>query len=169
MGMIGNLLRVSQEELTSYVQDSNLFEERIYKDYDENDIDEALVDIDKSWEAIAFLFGNNADDYLDHPLATAIFGSHTLDENQDIGYGPARFVTTEQVKEIHNLLTQLSNEELRKRFSPQKLNEEEIYPSFWSEADKEEIWEHLSANINTIREVYSTAAKNNEAVITFIN
>ena len=39
MGMIGNLLRVSQEELTSYVQDSNLFEERIYKDYDENDID----------------------------------------------------------------------------------------------------------------------------------
>lgn len=94
---------------------------------------------------------------------------HTLDKNQDIGYCPARFVTTEQVKKIHNLLTQLSNEELRKRFSPQKLNEEEIYPSFWSEADEEEIWEYLSDNINTIREIYSTAAKNNEAVITFIN
>lgn len=169
MGMIGNLLRVNQEELTSYVKDSSLFEDRIYQDYDENNIDAALVDIDKSWEAIAFLFGNGGDDYLERPLAKAIFGSHTLDESQDIGYGPARFVTTEQVKEINELLSQLSNEELRKRFSTQKLDEEEIYPSFWSEADEEEIWEYLSDNINTIREIYSTAAKNDEAVITFIN
>ncbi|MDR2224091.1 MAG: YfbM family protein [Flavobacteriaceae bacterium] len=169
MGMISNLLRVSQEELNSYIQDSSLFEDRIYKDYDENDIDDALVDLDKSWDAIAFLFGNNADDYLEHPLATAIFGSHTLDENQDIGYGPARFVTTVQVKEINELLSQLSDEELRKRFSPQRLEEEEIYPSFWTEVDEDELWEYLSENIHTIREIYSTAAKNNEAVITFIN
>lgn len=169
MGMIGNLLRVSEAELKSYIEDSSLLEDRIYKDYDENDIDDALIDLDKSWDAIAFLLGDTSDEYLDQPLAKAIFGSHTLDENQDLGYGPARFVTTDEVKEIHNLLTQLSNEELRKRFNPQVFEEEEIYPTFWTQENEEEIWEYLSGNINLIRELYSVAAKNNGAVITFIN
>ena len=51
MSMIGNLLRVSNAELESYLENSSLLENRIYENDDE---DSNLIDIDKAWNAILF-------------------------------------------------------------------------------------------------------------------
>ena len=45
MSMIGNLLRVSNAELESYLENSSLLENRIYENDDE---DSNLIDIDKA-------------------------------------------------------------------------------------------------------------------------
>ncbi|MDM1044121.1 YfbM family protein [Myroides sp. 1354] len=167
MSMIGNLLRVSQADLARYQADSQLFEDRIYKEYD--DTDEAMVDLDKSWHVLAFLLGETKDEFEDHPMAGLIFGKHTLDENQDVGYGPARYLTADEVKELNQTLTQLTNEEIKKRFSPALCEEHDIYPSFWAGEDAEDLWEYIHDNLQVLRTAYQKAADQDEAMITYLN
>ena len=169
MSMIGNLLRVTEAELNSYLKNSGLLEERIYRDFDENDIDEAMVDLDKAWNVLAFLLGNTATEYEDEPLAQLIFGRHTLDEDQDVGYGPARYLTVAEVQELHQALSQLSDAEIKKRFSPAQCEANDIYPSFWVEEDAADLWEYIQDYLTTLRTTYQLAAERKEAMITYLN
>ncbi|WHT40179.1 MULTISPECIES: YfbM family protein [Myroides] len=167
MSMIGNLLRVSEADLERYKANSSLFEDRIYNEYDEND--DAMVDLDKAWHVLAFLLGEMQDRFEDHPMAGLIFGKHTLDENQDVGYGPARYLTVDEVQELNQALTQLSDEILKKRFSPALCEEQDIYPSFWMGEDPEDLWEYIQDNLHVLRTTYQKAVDQNEAMITYLN
>ena len=53
MGMIGNLVRVSNDELNQFKQNSELLEEKVYAEdsYDQD----WYMDLDKSWEALHYL------------------------------------------------------------------------------------------------------------------
>ena len=161
--MIGNLLRVSNAELESYLENSSLLENRIYENDDE---DSNLIDIDKAWNGILFLLTGQNLENLDHPMAKVFFSNQFIDEEQDLGYGPGHYLTPDQVKEVSSQLGQLSKEELRKKFDAKRMTELEIYPDIW---DGEDEVEYLLEYYEVIRNVYSTAAKNNEAVITFLN
>jgi hypothetical protein len=165
MSMIGNLLRVSGSELESYLKDSSLLENRIYDDESEEE-DANLVDIDKSWEGILFLLTGQSLASLDHPLGKVLFSDQEIDNDQDLGYGPALYLTAEQVKEVDAELSKISDDELSARFNPTQMNELGIYPEIWEE---EGIFDYLLKYFKEVRNTYSTAAKNNEAIITFIN
>lgn len=169
MSMIGNLLRVTEVELTSYLQDSSLFETRIYSDFDENNIDEAYVDLDKTWNVLAFLLGGKHKEYEDQKMAHLVFGRHTLDEDQDVGYGPARYLTIAEVQELNQALNQITDEEMRKRFSPEECEANDIYPSFWLEEDVNDLWDYISDHLQLLRKAYQTAADRKEAMITYLN
>ena len=58
MGMIGNLIRVSNDELNQFKQNSELLEEKVYSD-DSCD-QEWYLDLDKSWEAIHYLMNGKS-------------------------------------------------------------------------------------------------------------
>jgi hypothetical protein len=163
--MIGNFLRVSNAELEEYIKDSSTLEDRIYNDG--GDEDPNLVDIEKAWAGILFLLtGKNIDD-LDHPLAKVLFSGQLIDEDQDLGYGPAHYLNPTQVSEINTQISKISTEDLKKNFDAKKMMELEIYPTIWDEGD--EAFEYLAEYFKALQQVYSDAAKNGEAIITFIN
>ncbi len=167
--MIGNLLRISNAELDAYLEDSNLLEERVYA---EEDIpDPKSLDIDKSWAGIMFLLngcGLEEIDYAERPLSLVFYNpsAHIIDENQDMGYGPAIYCTAEEVKEISSALDDISIEELEKRYDPARMEQLEIYPFSWKE---EGAFNYLADYFKSIKEFYKAAADSNEAVISFIN
>jgi hypothetical protein len=163
--MIGNFLRVSNAELEEYIKDSSTLEDRIYNDG--GDEDPNLVDIEKAWAGILFLLtGKNIDD-LDHPLAKVLFSGQLIEEDQDLGYGPAHYLNPTQVSEINTQISKISTEDLKKNFDAKKMMELEIYPTIWDEGD--EAFEYLAEYFKTLQQVYSDAAKKGEAIITFIN
>lgn len=164
MSMIGNLLRVTNSELEEYLQDSSLLENRVYDDEAEEDSN--LVDIDKSWEGILFLLTGQNLENSDHPLARTLFSGQLVDEDQDLGYGPAQYLTPDQVKEVNAEISKITIDEISKNYDPKKMNELGIYPNVWNE---EESLEYLTDYFKTVQEVYSKAAQNNQAIITFLN
>lgn len=162
--MIGNLLRVTNDELETYLKDSSLLEDRIYN----QDIEDAnLTDIDKAWEGILFLLTGQSLAEADHPLAAVLFSGQLIDENQDLGYGPAQYNTPEQVSKLNELISLLTVKELRQKFDPNMMTAEGIYPEIWDEG--EEAFVYLIENFICVQLVYAEAVSKGEAIITFIN
>lgn len=167
MSMIGNLLRVSNAELQSYLENSGLLEERVYpEDYAE---DSCLLDLDKAWESIYFLLtGCTSSDFekAEPPLSLILFNGALIDENQDMGYGPATYVSSEQVKEILKALPDLKKEELRSKFESLKYKDSELYPF---NPDSEDMFDYIFDYYKEMKEFYGLASENNQAIISFIN
>ena len=163
MSMIGNLLRITEAELEMCLKNSAVLENRIYNDESEND---QLVDIDKSWEGIIFLLtGQNLSNAV-HPFVSVLFSGQLIDEEQDLGYGPAHYLTPEQVVQLNNEISKITTDELRMRFDPDKMSVLEIYPMIWEE---DEAFEYISDGFLTLQQVFSNAAKRGEAIVTFLN
>lgn len=161
--MIANFLRVSESELNDYLKDSSLLEDNIYSDEENSN----LTDIDKSWGGILFLLTGQGLEELEHPLSRILFSGELIDEDQDLGYGPAHYLTVLEVKEIYDEISKITPEELRRRYDAEKMEQLGIYPNIWD--DNEESVDYLLDNYNDVLEVYSEAVKNNQAIITFIN
>ncbi|CAF3303265.1 unnamed protein product [Rotaria sp. Silwood2] len=164
MSMIGNLLRVSFSEFEAYLKDSSLLEARLDGALDQEDPN--LVDIDKSWDGINFLLTGSIVGDSDHPLEKVLFSMQYIDESQDLGYGPANYVTPDQVKEINEEISKISDEELSKRYDSKKMRELELYPNGWEEPD---MLNYLIENFKTVRETYALASNNDQAIITFLS
>lgn len=161
MGMIGNLLRVTQTELDAYLKDSSLLEKRIYQEENQK-----LVDIDKSWDGIHYLLTGRSVGDNTHPLTKVFFSGQLVDTDQDLGNGPAHFVTPEQVKEINAQISKLTRDELAIRYDPKKMSSLHIYPNIW---EMDEVLDYLLEYFESVQELYALAAQNDEAVVTFIN
>jgi hypothetical protein len=167
--MIGNFLRVGREELDSYLEDSSLLENRVYNE--EIGEDPCLLDIDKAWDGIIYLLtgkGSMKTDYSDkNGLHGIIFSGQIIDEDQDLGYGPAHYLTPPQVSGINDILSKESRDSLFSRFNPSGLTAQEVYPVIWDEGN--EAFEYLYIHFVELQNFYSQAAKENQAIITFIN
>ena len=167
MGMIGNYLSVTQEELENYLADSGLLEERIYGPENHNETN--LIDIDKSWEGIFFLLTGkslaNAGEAAT-PLQWVLMPPQIIDPELDMGYGPAFFTTIQQTKEISTALNAISTEELKTKYDGQLMLDLGIYPEIWNDSDS---LEYLIEDFNTLKEFYNQAAAKELAVIVFIN
>lgn len=167
MSMIQFFLRVTNDELKGIIENSTLLEEAI-----DSDSNFRLLDIDKSWEGIFFILSGcrlaNSND-AQPPIKWAIFGDAIIDENQDFGYGPAEYRTTEQVKAIAEALENFSDEHFKEVIIKTDATiTSQIYPFVvWSEED--EIQEYFYDNFIQLKGFYTEASKNNEAVISFTN
>ncbi|EEI92423.1 hypothetical protein HMPREF0765_2038 [Sphingobacterium spiritivorum ATCC 33300] len=162
--MIANLLRVTTSELEAYLKDSSLLEESIYND--EADA-ENLIDIDKSWDGIIFLLTGQGLATAKHNLVRILFSGQIIDEEQDLGYGPAHYLTAEQVAELNGEISAITIADLKQRFNPERMNELEIYPIIWDEGD--DAFDYLADGFLTLQNVFADATKNEEAIITFLN
>jgi hypothetical protein len=167
MGMVGNYLRVSKEEFEEYMQESSKLEDRVYSE--DNLEDKNLMDVDKAWEGIFFLLTgaslSNIEDAKE-PLSL-ILNATELDPEQDMGYGPALYNTVEQVKAISAEMNKISEEDLKKKFHPEKMMELQIYPNVWDRGEEE--LEYLIDYYDILKEFYNTAAKEQQAVVFFIS
>ena len=167
MSMIGNLLRVSNSELESYLMNSGLLEERVYSEDEVQD--SCLLDLDKAWESIYFLLtGCTSSDFenAEPPISLILFNGALIDENQDMGYGPATYVSPEQVKEILEALPDLDKEQLRARFDSLKSKDAVLYPF---NPDSEDMFDYVLDYYKEMFNFYKLAAENDQAIISFIN
>lgn len=164
MSMIGNLLRVKNSELEEYLKDSSLLEDRIYNNEAEN---ENLVDLDKSWDGILFLLTGQSFATAEHNLVRVLFSGQIIDEEQDLGYGPAHYLTPEQVSELNNEISTITIADLKKKFDPEKMNKQEVYPTIWDEGD--DAFDYVSNGFLELQDAFAKATKNGEAIITFLN
>lgn len=165
MGMIGNLLRVTNTELEAYLEDSSLLEDKLYAD--EINEDEKFADIDKTWDGIIFLLTGQSLDTAEHHLTRILFSGQIIDEDQDLGLGPAHYLTPKEVVELNNEISKITVADLKQNFNPEKMNELEVYPSIWNEGD--DAFEYLVEGFESVQHIFAEAAKNKEAMITFIN
>jgi len=165
MSMIGNFLRVTPTELEEYLKDSSLLENRIYE-VESEEGDPKLVNIDKAWDGIIFLLTGQNFENSDHPLTKVFFSGQTVDDEQDLGYGPGQYLTQEQVKELNIHIAKISTEELRSKYDSKKMMDMEVYPTVW---DGNNMIDYLTDYFLVVKEIYSEATKNGEAIITFLN
>jgi hypothetical protein len=162
MGMICTLLRVSETELKAYQENSSLLAERINNDA----ADPCLYDIDKSWDGIIYLLtGSNSSDTTQY-LSKIIFSGQLIDKDQDLGTGPAHYLTPEQVKDIHHQIKAIVPASLKEKFDAAAMKELGVYPNVW---DHEDAVDYLVEYFETVQEVYALATDRDEAIITFIN
>ena len=163
--MIGNLLRVKLTDLEAYLIDSSLLEDFIYND-DEAD-QTNLIDIDKAWEGILYLLTGQSLAEVNHPLAAVLFSGQLIDDEQDLGYGPANYLTAEEVSLLNEQIFKITATDLKARFNPSEMNQLGIYPEGWDEGD--ESFDYLYEYFCALQQFYAQAAANREAVITFLN
>ena len=166
MSMIGYLLRVSVIELEGYLENYLLVEERLWAENDP-----ALLDIDKTWEGILYILTGHGISSIEEakpPLKWVIFGDYIIDENLDMGYGPAEYRTVDQVKEISDALQEISDENFRKLFddSNAKMSIDTNPDILWPEGEEAFLY-HLEY-FKLIKDFYCRAKENGEAVISFI-
>ena len=165
MGMIMYLLRISKQELESYIDKPELFLE--------NRVDEACsMDIDKAWGGIlylltgkAFAFGSLEDEV--DSLNRIFFSAQFFDEDMDVGYGPAHYLTPEQVAGINRKIASLTEADLKSHYDPEAMNKEKkLYPSLdWNE----KIFDYLYFHFQALQSFFATAASRGEAIVTYLN
>lgn len=99
--------------------------------------------LDKTWHGIHFLL-TGSDWQGEEPLCYLVKGGQAIGE-VDVGYGPARALRAEQVKQFAAALEQVPDEALRERFDAAKMMAEDIYPTIWDEgrSAREYLMEHF--------------------------
>jgi hypothetical protein len=155
---------VTKSELEYYLKDSSLLEDKIYDDETEN---ENLVDFDKSWDGIIFLLTGESFATTEHNLARVLFSGQFIDEEQDLGYGPAHYLTPEQVEALNNEISTITITDLKQKFNPQKMTELGVYPTIWDEG--EDAFDYIADGFSTVQTIFADATKNREAIITFLD
>lgn len=103
---------------------------------DKNDPDLVLTDdevgdtdLDKAWHGIHFMLTQTAWEG-EAPLNFLLHGGTEIGEI-DVGYGPARGLTSAEVRTVAEALRNIDESFMRARFDPALMMELEIYPTIW--------------------------------------
>ncbi len=126
MGMIGNLRPASDSEIEQLLGTPTNVTRFLYgADADRRE----RVVLNKAWHAIHFLLtGSRLGG--EEPLNFLVSEGTPVGE-VDVGYGPARVLTSAQVRSLATALASLGPADLARRVDLRQLDEEAIYPGNW--------------------------------------
>lgn len=125
----------------------------------------ACLEIDKAWHAIHYTLNGSAWEG-EEPLFLTILGGEGIGD--DAGYGPARYLAPSQVQEVSRALLAISADRFSEQFSPSAMDAAEIYPQIWVR-DGQEGLEYVLWYYNQLVAFYEAAAKNGDAVLSYLN
>lgn len=168
MSMMGDFISVSPAELESYLQDSSRLETLL--DAILEDRTAEAFTIGKSFDGLSYLLTGKSSEQISEakpPLSLAIFGGQKIDPDQDLGYGPAGFLTPDQVKEVNAALAPITRANLEKNYDAGKMEELGIYPGGWE--DKGTSLEWLGKELINLQSFYADAAAKGMAVVMLIS
>ena len=167
MGMIQSYLRVDNDTLNAFIEDSSRLEDIIYSDDITNN--ENFLYLDKAWEGMFFIITGQSlaeAEEEEAPLLGILMGPTEIDPDQDMGYGPATYTTAEQTRAIYNAIKDLTKEELSANYDPNRMAEKGVYPDIWQ--DDENALEYLLDYFDNLKNFYKKAVEKGEAVVTFL-
>lgn len=162
MSMIGNFLMVSSADAAYLLENPATIEAFLYEKEHPTD---RYLDIEKTWHVIHFLFTNTADE-APPPEGAIILGGLPIGD-EDVGYGPARILNSEEVVSVADLLENMPAPLLIKKFDLSAINKAEIYPTHWT-GDSEE-FEYITENYQALRDFYKLAASRKMHVVQYLN
>jgi hypothetical protein len=160
--MICNLVAVSPAELAELIRHPDRVIDVFFPNNGEGPRREESCDLDKRWHGLHYLFTGDPWEG-EPPLWLAIFGGVAIGD--DTGYGPPRYLTPEEVKDVAAALNRITQNALTTRFDPDAMNEVEIYPACWDAN-----WlRYLLEGFTMLQTFYRTAAAKGRAVLTCIS
>lgn len=162
MSMIGNYRRVNKDDLAALQADPAAVPDFLYE---EDPPPDHHLEIDKTWHAIHFLLNGTTWEGTG-AIFDAILGGEVLGE-EDVGYGPARFLTPKEVKATATALNEISIQDLMEKFDAHELNDNDIYPQHWTghEVDVR----YVTDNFARLVRFFQLAANSGDAMLLYIN
>jgi hypothetical protein len=116
----------------------------------------------KMWHALHFLLTGTAWDN-QGPVGQAIIGGEDI--GPDIGYGPARILSPEDVKATAVALGAITNDQFRSRFAPTEMEAVDIYPSNIWVREKDTILGELAPLFQALVQFYRDAAARGDGML----
>jgi hypothetical protein len=165
VAMVGAYARVTQDELDRGLADPDWAYEYLgeLEESDYRGDDPAgsgrTFDVDKAWNGIGYLLNAAGSGPVD-----VVTGGEPV-STEDLGYGPARFLTPAQVGEGARYLAAMRWELLARHFDPAQLNADDIYPATWDDAHA---LDYLRSNYEGLVQFFSAAAAAGDAVILWL-
>ena len=123
------------------------------------------LDLDKSWHGLHWLLTGDVWGGA-FPLGAAILRGE--DVGPDLGMGPARFVTPEEVVRVAAALEAISEEELTRRYDPVTMTALKIYPAIWEDEGSGALVDYLLPYFRQLVRFYADAAQRGDAVLQWI-
>lgn len=159
MGMIGNFVAVSDEQLAELMRTPAQISEFLY---DSPDLRSLAVD--KAWHGIHFLLAGSPWEG-DWPLGFIMLGDPIGDV--DVGYGPARALTSARVNEVHAALAAIDTAALMAAWDADAIRAEEIYAVNPDDRDGEA--EYLGGYYGALKRFIAEASAAGLGMILYIN
>lgn len=163
MSMICNLVEVDEDQINELLADPESILD--FLDEVEEEGEAEIADLEKAWHGIHFLLTGSAWEG-EEPLCYLVRGGKELGD-EDFGYGPARLLTPDQVANWANALSNISPDDLQKRFDPAAMAKAEIYPQMWDEGD--DALEYLLDYYDSLRSFLDEAKNANKGVIIYLS
>ena len=165
MGMVACFAPVSAETLEHLRANEDLIEEFLYPDDGDGEPDN-YIDLDKAWHGIHYLLTGEAEGG-QLPLSLAIFGGQEF--GSEVGIGPARYLTVDQVAQVASSLTVLTVETLVAKFDAQDMEKKQIYPDVIWVRDGADSLDYLLDNYQQLAVLYRDAAVRREAMLQWLS
>ncbi len=105
-------------------------------------------DLDKSWQGIHYCLNKTALD-AKAPMDFIIVGGEIVGDI-DVGYGPARLFGSQIVRNIHEHLSNISEESIAANYDPLDMDKLDIYPNIW-ERDGDEGLEYITEYFTSLK------------------
>ncbi|MBX9666352.1 MAG: YfbM family protein [Candidatus Obscuribacterales bacterium] len=165
MSMCAYLESVSQRKLKKLLANPEAIHDIIWSDtHDEEN--SGFFELQESWQTVHFLLTGTAWDVdEDNPLTQTVLGGQEIGPDA-FGYGPARFMTADQVKKIAESLKSVDLNELKSKYSQTDFSQAELYA--FDGGNFEEVVAILVDYLDGLSEFYAEAAANGDAVLTYI-
>lgn len=163
--MIGNFLRLSQEDLQQVLDDPDAVRELLFP------VDEAAFDnerhlqIDSTWHILHYLLTGTAWDG-EGPEAKVILGGTPLGD-EDVGYRPPQYLSAREVREVAGVLSLINGEQLWSERDPELMREAGLYAFSTQDLDTKKI--HALGYFERVKAFYRTAAEGGESVVKYLS
>jgi len=158
MSMTCNLVAITSDELRALVRNPNRVLDVFFPGDGTWPPAEHHLDLDKMWHGLHYLLTGTAWDG-EPPFSLAILGGTEIGE--DTGYGPPRYLTSEEVAQVAAALDETPHDAFMARFEPPAMNRAEVYSGGWEHCDSKYMREHLAR----LASFYRKAATDGRAVL----
>jgi hypothetical protein len=165
MSMMGNFRALPDEELQALFANPSRVEQLLYESLLGGESNGNELDVDKAWHGLHFLLTGSAWEG-SFPLNFIVAGGEEVGD--DLGYGPARGLTSGDVRTIDAALQPLAPDELGQRFDAERMTELQIYPFGWSH-DPDGEREYLLDFYSDLRAFIRRTAEQGHALLVYLS
>ncbi len=134
--------------------------------FEEQKAKQHYFSIEKEWHALHFLLTGESGSQGDTnplPHSNVVFGGTPTQFKSSLGF--IRYLNPQEVKEVADLLSTISVEELSRRFDADAFNNAMIYPLAPDDWDEEEIEPLLEVYYPQLVDFFQDAAKSGDIVL----
>ncbi len=165
--MIGNLRRLSDDDLKKLLAKPARIADYLYED-DDGFGPYVDMDVDKAWSGLNFLLTGDVGPGA-FPLGFLVAGGTSIGD-EDVGYGPARGFSNAQVKQIAEALKGLDRNALMAKYDPAQMASKGVYPAIWKrQEDTVRNFESLLEHFDEMREFIKSAAGAGQAMVVYLS